>query len=195
VKRSTPRAAAALAYALASGCGASAGAPADAAGADTGGDGGEIDGRDAGLPATCPETIAACVQALDAIQAGCAVDGLTCVEQQEPSGGYNDCYPNGVRVYWDQTASDTGTITVVGPDGRVCYTVEHSINGDDLVTDTVKNPTGQRVIAKIYRSSWDHTIYACSSGEADIPDNEQPCGRPINVIPLTTCTSGICQRL
>jgi len=200
VKRAArPAVAAALASALAVACGGTTGQAGDGSAADApvdaSADAPTDTNADAAEASTCPAMIAACAQALDAIQATCPVGDLTCVEQQDPSGGLNDCYPNGVRIYYDQTASDTVTITVVGADGRVCYTVDHNTNADNLITDTVDDPSGRRVIAKIYRLSWDHTTYACSTGQVDIPDSETPCGHPINVIPLSTCVGGTCQRL
>jgi hypothetical protein len=142
----------------------------------------------------CPAMIAGCVASLRALEADCAADGLTCMTESNGSDQINECYANGVRVYWDFIDPGVQRATVFTPDGRTCYVVDHATDADNLISDTVKDLTGRRVITKSYKLTWDHTLFVCSTGQADLPDIDSSCGGPINVLPFSDCQPGICKR-
>ena len=185
-----PRGVAAVALiasaAAAFGCGQVTVVPADAGGDQAGPDGQAGADRASGCP------IAACAAALRAVQDACPTAGVSCVSTTEQRQ-VNDCFANGVRVGFDyRTDLSLASATVVGSNGRVCYSVSASpqVIGTIFVVSTA---AGEPIISEYYRAGLDST-FSCPDGATLMDGPARPCGELRTLPEDRFCIDGLCVR-
>jgi hypothetical protein len=140
------------------------------------------------VPATCPAAIAPCVMALQTLRSMCRGAGACQTETEMSLRRVNDCYADGVRVYFDP-----GLTTVLRGDGRLCYTVEGGLSGG-TIDQTVMDPAGGAVLRLTRNVNLSLQTITCGASAIDVADSDRPCGDTALLPQDLACVPGACVR-
>ena len=149
------------------------------------GSGGAAPSADAGTDAAGPDLgrcpIRNCVQRLNALQAGCAAFGASCVKEVHGSQT-NYCLANGVRVYLDGDGV-TGLATMIRPDGHTCYTIYLTYSAGGPTTGAIQDPDGNTIMLESDSSDGKTMTFSCN-GTQWVEDGVSCGAGGINAFPF-----------